>query len=149
MRSLNRPLAGKTGTTNESKDAWFIGFTPDLVVGVYIGFDQPQPLGKKETGSSVALPVFTSCMEEALKDIPARPFRVPPGVRMVRINAETGQRAQSGDERVIWEAFTSGTEPDDSITILESGGIRKMSKIPTGDTADPTASASTGTGGIY
>ncbi len=149
LRSLNRPLAGKTGTTNDSKDTWFMGFTPDMVVGVYIGFDQPAPLGKKETGSSVALPVFKSFMEEALKDVPARPFRVPPGVRMVRINADTGQRAKAGDERVIWEAFTSGTEPDDSITILESGGIRKMSKIPTGNTSDPTSSASTGTGGIY
>jgi penicillin-binding protein 1A len=149
LRSLGRPLGGKTGTTNESKDAWFIGFTPDLVIGVYVGFDQPMPLGKKETGSSVAVPIFKTFMEDALKDIPARPFRVPPGVRMVRINAKTGQRAKSGDERVIWEAFTSGTEPDDFITILESGGIRKMSKIPTGNTADPTASASTGTGGIY
>ncbi len=149
LRALNRPLAGKTGTTNDSKDTWFMGFTPDLVVGVYIGFDQPAPLGKKETGSSVALPVFKEFMEEALKDVPPKPFRVPPGVRMVRINGDTGQRAKAGDEHVIWEAFTSGTEPDDSITILESGGIRKMSKIPTGNTADPTASASTGTGGIY
>tara|TARA_R110002124_G_scaffold287216_2_gene471652 strand:+ start:72638 stop:75097 length:2460 start_codon:yes stop_codon:yes gene_type:complete len=149
LRSLNRPLGGKTGTTNESKDAWFIGFTPDLVVGVYVGFDQPMPLGKKETGSSVAIPIFKTFMEDALENTPARPFRVPPGVRMVRINAKTGQRAKSGDEHVIWEAFTSGTEPDDFITILESGGIRKMSKIPTGNTADPTASASTGTGGIY
>jgi penicillin-binding protein 1A len=149
LRSLHRPMGGKTGTTNDSKDAWFIGFTPDLVAGVYVGFDQPQPLGKRETGSSVALPVFKTFMENALEGVPARPFRVPSGVRMVRINAETGQRAKSGDERVIWEAFTTGSEPDDLITILESDGIRKMSKIPTGNTNDPTASASTGTGGIY
>jgi penicillin-binding protein 1A len=149
LRSLHRPMGGKTGTTNDSKDAWFIGFTPDLVAGVYVGFDQPQPLGKRETGSSVALPVFKTFMEDALEGVPPKPFRVPSGVRMVRINAETGQRAKSGDESVIWEAFTTGSEPDESITILESDGIRKMSKIPTGDTTDPTASASTGTGGIY
>ena len=111
LRTLNRPLAGKTGTTNESKDTWFLGFSPDLVVGVFIGFDDPRSMGKRETGSSVAVPVFKSFMEEALKDEPIVPFRIPPGIRNIQINAETGARAKPGDERIIWEAFTEGTQP--------------------------------------
>ncbi|MGB0720291.1 MAG: penicillin-binding protein 1A, partial [Bdellovibrionales bacterium] len=92
LKELNRPLAGKTGTTNESKDTWFIGFSPDLVVGVFVGFDEPRSLGKRETGSSAALPVFKSFMKAALKDEPLVPFRVPPGIRNVQINAATGAR---------------------------------------------------------
>ena len=93
LKSLGRPLAGKTGTTNESKDTWFMGFSPDLVVGVYVGFDEPRSLGKRETGSSVALPVFKEFMEKALKDEPILPFRIPDGIRNVQINANTGARA--------------------------------------------------------
>lgn len=112
--SLDRPLAGKTGTTNDSKDAWFIGFTPDLVVGVYTGFDEPKSLGKKETGASAALPVFKQFMEEAMKDIPPTPFRVPEGVRMVQVNAKSGQPTYAGDPDAIWEPFLAGTEPGTS-----------------------------------
>src|SRR5690606_10533709 len=97
LKELGRPLAGKTGTTNESKDSWFIGFSPDLVVGVFVGFDEPRSLGKRETGSSVAVPVFKDFMRGALKDAPVIPFRVPPGIRHVRINAATGARATPGD----------------------------------------------------
>ncbi|HRK97675.1 MAG TPA: penicillin-binding protein 1A [Alphaproteobacteria bacterium] len=111
LLSLGRPLAGKTGTTNDSKDAWFIGFTPDLVVGVFTGFDDPKPLGKKETGSSVALPIFKEFMEKALDQVSPTPFRVPSGVRMVQVNAKTGQRTYAGDPNAIWEPFLSGTEP--------------------------------------
>ena len=123
LKELNRPLAGKTGTTNESKDTWFIGFSPDLVVGAYLGFDEPRSLGKRETGSSAALPVFKSFMEEALKDEPLLPFRIPNGIRNVQINAETGARAQIGDQNVIWEAFTVGTEPTENMYILDGTGI--------------------------
>lgn len=126
LKDMNRPLAGKTGTTNESKDAWFIGFSPDLVVGVYVGYDDPKPLGGKETGASVAVPIFKEFMVEALKDAPILPFRVPPGVRQVQINAETGARARPGDKKVIWEAFVSGTEPTDKIYVLDGGGISQM-----------------------
>lgn len=127
IKSLNRPLAGKTGTTNESKDAWFVGFSPDLVVGVYAGFDDPRSLGKKETGSSVAVPIFKSFMEAALKDVPITPFRTPPGIRNVQINAETGQRANPGDQKVIWEAFVEGTEPSENMYILDGQGISLFS----------------------
>ncbi len=110
--SLDRPLAGKTGTTNDSKDAWFIGFTPDMVIGVYTGFDDPKSLGKKETGSSVALPVFKEFIEQAFENVPPTPFRVPSGVRMVQVNAKSGQRTYAGDPDAIWEPFLAGTEPN-------------------------------------
>jgi penicillin-binding protein 1A len=127
LKDLKRPLAGKTGTTNDSKDAWFVGFSPDLVVGVYVGYDEPKQLGGRETGASVAVPIFKDFMAEALKDAPIIPFRVPPGVRQVQINSETGARARPGDKRVIWEAFLAGTEPSDKIYILDGSGISLMS----------------------
>jgi penicillin-binding protein 1A len=127
LKELNRPLAGKTGTTNDSKDAWFIGFSPDLVVGVYVGYDDPARLGARETGGSVAVPIFKEFMQEALKDAPILPFRIPPGVRQVQINADTGARARPGDPRVIWESFVAGTEPTDRIYILDGNGISLMS----------------------
>ncbi len=126
LRSLNRPIAGKTGTTNDSRDAWFIGFTPNLVVGVYAGFDSPRSLGKRETGSSVAVPIFKDFMKEALKDKPPVPFRRPPGIRNIRINAETGVRARPGDKKVIWESFVKGTEPTEEMYILGENGISLM-----------------------
>ncbi len=111
LKELGRPLAGKTGTTNESKDAWFIGFSPDLVVGVFVGFDDPKSMGKRETGSSVAAPIWGEFMKDALKNTPPTPFRVPAGMKNVRVNAKTGRLANATDDNVIWEAFVSGTEP--------------------------------------
>lgn len=148
IRSLGRPLAGKTGTTNESKDAWFLGFSPDLVVGVFTGFDDPRSLGKRETGSSVAVPIFKSFMEEALKDEPILPFRIPPGIRQVQINAATGVRAQPGDEKVIWESFLVGTEPTDEMYILDGRGINLMPSFGV-EPGSEEEQAITGTGGLY
>jgi len=111
LKELNRPLAGKTGTTNKSKDAWFIGFSPDLVVGVFVGFDEPKSMGKRETGSSVAAPIWGAFMEEALEDVPPMPFRVPSGIKNVRVNPNTGKLASAADENAIWESFITGTEP--------------------------------------
>ena len=111
IASLNRPLAGKTGTTNDSNDTWFVGFSPDLVCGVFVGFDTPSSLGKRETGALVAAPAFKEFMGEALKDEPAIPFRIPPGIEMVRVNVATGQLARPGDRNVIYEPFKPGTEP--------------------------------------
>jgi penicillin-binding protein 1A len=110
-RVLHKPVAGKTGTSNDSRDAWFIGFTPDLVVGVYVGFDQPKSLGKHEQGASAALPIFIEIMQKALADKPATPFRVPPGVRLVRIDADTGLLPGPDTKKVILEAYIPGTEP--------------------------------------
>ncbi len=111
LKALGRPLAGKTGTTNKSKDTWFIGFSPDLVVGVFVGFDDPKSLGKRETGSSVAAPIWGAFMKDALKDTPPMPFRVPSGLKNMRVNIKTGRLAQASDANVIWEAFIPGTEP--------------------------------------
>lgn len=105
LRSLGRHLAGKTGTSNRNQDAWFVGFSPDLVVAVYVGFDVPRTLGRYETGAAAALPVFQSFMQEALKNKPDEPFRIPSGIKLVRINHNTGKPASPTDEAVIWEAL--------------------------------------------
>ncbi len=166
LKSLGFPLAGKTGTTNESKDAWFVGFTPDLVCGVFIGFDDPKPLGSHETGASVAVPVFSSFMSEAMKDKPGIPFRVPPGLRMVRVDPETEALAPPSNKNAIWEAFIPGTEPqegqvrpvlDGSVTGSAAEGAAaamglqpSVEVMPDGDiAAQPTSPATVGTGGLY
>jgi penicillin-binding protein 1A len=120
---LHMPLAGKTGTTNGPNDTWFEGFSPDLAVGVYVGFDDPRPLGPHEQGASVAAPIFTEFMAAALKDRPPVDFRIPPDIRLVRVDAETGRLAEPGDRTVIWEAFKPGTEPtpDEEDTVVEGG----------------------------
>jgi len=111
IASLGKVLAGKTGTTNDSEDTWFMGFSPDLVAGVFVGFDNPRTLGARETGASVAVPIFKEFMAEALKDKPQTPFRIPPGIRLVRVDAKTGRLATRGSSDVILEAFKPGTEP--------------------------------------
>jgi len=113
VSKVGKPLAGKTGTTNDGRDVWFVGFSPDLAAGVYIGFDQPRTLGEKATGGTLSAPIFRDFMTAALKDKPATPFRVAPGIRLVRVNYKTGQRVQPGDTgKIIWEAFRPGTEPN-------------------------------------
>ena len=105
LRGIKRHLAGKTGTTNDNKDAWFIGFSPNLVVGVYVGYDEPVSLGRIETGASAALPIFYDFMDNALKDVPDSDFRIPTGIKLVRINPKTGKLSKPGDETVITEAI--------------------------------------------
>ena len=105
LASLHKNLAGKTGTTNENKDAWFIGFSPDMVVGVYVGFDEPRTLGRIETGAAAALPIFYDFMKEALKNVPNLEFRVPQGIKFVRVNPNTGRPAGLNDRVVIMEAL--------------------------------------------
>ena len=129
IRAVGKPLAGKTGTTNESFDAWFIGFSPDLAVGVFVGFDKPRTLGKGETGSSVAAPIFRDFMTEALKEKPAIPFRIPSGIRLVRVNASSGALARPGDQKVILEAFKPGTEPDGGRVPVNGGAAQPA--VPT------------------
>ena len=99
---LGRPIAGKTGTTNDSFDAWFVGFTPDIVVGTYMGFDNPKNMGKDSTGASRSLPVFVEFMQHAMKDVPPKPFKIPNGVRFQKIDTRTGQPADDDtDEEYI------------------------------------------------
>ena len=173
LHDIDFPLAGKTGTTNDSKDAWFIGFTPDLVCGVYVGFDNPVPLGSKETGASVAVPIFREFITQAIKGKAPVPFRVPPGLRMVRVNPATETLATPSDKNAIWEAFIPGTEPeegqarpvlDGTIAGSASNGIVTPLHEDEGETPDipmkpgevvippqPAMQAPTisGTGGLY
>ncbi|HIJ64267.1 MAG TPA: PBP1A family penicillin-binding protein [Rhodospirillaceae bacterium] len=111
IAQVGKPLAGKTGTSNDSKDTWFVGFSPDLAVAVFVGFDDPLSLGNSETGASAAAPIFRDFMADALKDKPPTPFRVPPGIRLVRVNAATGRPAQPGDTNIIYEAFKPDAVP--------------------------------------
>ncbi|MCH8182140.1 MAG: penicillin-binding protein 1A [Proteobacteria bacterium] len=139
VRSVGKPLAGKTGTTNASQDAWFIGFSPDLAVGVYVGFDEPRTLGPREQGASVAAPIFRDFMVEALADEPNIPFRIPRSVRLVRIDYETGLPARNGSKSVILEAFRPGTEPSDAASaVLDDAGSFDAAEL-----------GSAGVGGLY
>ncbi len=122
-KSVGKIIAGKTGTTNSSYDSWFVGFSPDLVAGVYIGFDMPKSLGSDETGASVALPVFIDFMKQSLKDTPSTPFRVPSSVKFVKIDRETG-RSPSGStpkDRVFFEALKLTDNIDESSSSEENG----------------------------
>lgn len=121
---LGRPLGGKTGTTNDFKDGWFMGFSPDLVAGVYVGYDNPKPLAG-EAGGTVAAPIFRDFMEIALKDETIVPFRIPEGVTLSPVNRDTGEPSYIGAPDFILEAFRPGTEPrlgDLSSTIRVGGG---------------------------
>jgi penicillin-binding protein 1A len=145
IAAVGKPLAGKTGTTNDNFDNWFVGFSPDLAVGVYVGFDTPHTLGSRETGASSAAPIFQEFMEKALKGQPAIPFRIPPGIRLVRVNSKTGQPTSPDDRNVILEAFKPGTEPNGQRAVLDgSAGDGDMSG---GTPAE--RSAPVGTGGLY
>jgi len=143
LSRLGIPLAGKTGTTNDGKDSWFVGFTPDLVAGVYVGFDQPRTLGPRETGSSVAAPIFGAFMAEAVDPEGVPPFRIPPGVSLVRIDPATGALSPPGTPGGIWEAYRPGTEPTSTTNVAGTG--------PGGDGSfgQPTSAATQGTGGLY
>ena len=138
VRAVGRPLAGKTGTTNESRDAWFVGFSPDLAVGVYVGFDNPRSLGPREQGASVAAPIFRDFMALALADEPRIPFRIPQGVRLVRISLASGLPAGPDDELVILEAYRPGTEPSADLKPVLDG----LESVAAADLAG-------GVGGLY
>ena len=138
-RRVGKPLAGKTGTTNDYMDALFYGFSPDLVVGIWVGFDTPKSLGVGEAGGSVGAPIFTDFMEKALEDEPALPFRIPPGVRLVQVDHDTGDLPTAATSQVIVEAFRPGTEPgarfDEDEPFSISGNTRVSNDRQ--DIADP------------
>jgi penicillin-binding protein 1A len=140
VKSVGKPLAGKTGTTNDAKDVWFVGFSPDLAVGVYLGYDKPRSLGSSATAGQYAAPIFRDFMAAALKDKPATPFRVPPGVKLIRINAGSGLRA-GNEGAAILEAFKPGTAPPDNYSVIGLGGG--------GVTPEAERAAGAGTGGLY
>lgn len=147
LRDLGKPVAGKTGTSNDSFDTWFMGFSPDLAVGVFVGYDTPRDMGKRETGASVAVPIWRDFMAEALKNQPNVQFRVPPGVRLVRVQADTGLPAQPGDRRVILEAFRPGTEPSGERNVLDGSLYEREAISGAGGSAGDAPTA--GTGGLY
>ncbi|MEG3619171.1 penicillin-binding protein 1A [Magnetovibrio sp. PR-2] len=141
VRAVGKPLGGKTGTTNDALDAWFIGFSPDLAVGVFTGFDEPRSLGPREQGASVASPIFRDFMKGALEKQKPIPFRIPPGIHMVRVNATTGLPT-NGKRGVILEAFKPGTVPTSNTQVLGGPGT------PGTESASGEAPAA-GTGGLY
>ncbi len=144
IHTLGKPLAGKTGTTNDNRDAWFVGFSPDLAVGVYVGYDDNRSLGTNETGGRVAAPIFRAFMKSALESTMPPPFRIPPAVSLVRINAKTGKLARPVDETVILEAFKIGTEPSRNSKQAVVRGAER-----TGSERGQGATVGAGTGGLY
>ncbi|MBK6298434.1 MAG: transglycosylase domain-containing protein [Sphingomonadales bacterium] len=121
LRDMNRPLFGKTGTTSGPTNVWFVGGSPDLVAGLYMGYDTPRSMGGYAQGGTVAVPIFRDFAQKALKDVPIIPFRAPPGIRMIRIDRASGKRVfgtwPTSDPKapVIWEAFKPESEPRRSI----------------------------------
>jgi penicillin-binding protein, 1A family len=142
VKSVGKPLAGKTGTTNEAKDVWFVGFSPDLAVGIYLGYDRPRSLGNSATAGQYAAPIFRDFMTLALDGKPATPFRVPPGIKLIRVDLATGQRAGSGG-RTILEAFKPGTAPPDGYLVGYSDAA------PESYGAAPPGAVGSGSGGLY
>ena len=122
VRSVGKPVAGKTGTTNDEKDVWFIGFSPDLAVGVYLGYDKPRHIGRGATGGHLAAPIVAEFLKVALADKPAVPFKVPAGIKLIRVDSRSGMRAGGGEGRVILEAFKPGTAPPDTYSGLGYDG---------------------------
>lgn len=119
VRSINRPVAGKTGTTDDMRDAWFMGFTPSLVTGVWVGFDKEKTLGKEEVGGRAAAPIWLYFMEKALLGKPVEIFPVPEGIIFTRVERATGQPANTASQTAIFECFIDNTPPDE-------GGVEKQ-----------------------
>ncbi|MDE2577820.1 MAG: penicillin-binding protein 1A [Hyphomicrobiales bacterium] len=155
INNLGRHLAGKTGTTNDAKDLWFVGYSPDLAVGVYIGFDRPRSMGDQAQAAIYAAPIFRDFMALALKDKPDAPFRVPPGIKLISVDPKTGMRASGAGS--ILEAFKPGTAPPDSYSYVSdsaprpapqrSGGGRSGGGASSGGDVDRAVGS--GTGGLY
>jgi penicillin-binding protein 1A len=134
VRQVGKHLAGKTGTTNEAKDVWFVGFSANLAVGVYMGYDRPRSLGSSATAGQYAAPIFRDFMMTALKDKPDVPFRVPAGIKLISVDAKTGMRSSGGG--TIMEAFKPGTAPPDNFALIDGGPMGEQT-------------IGTGTGGLY
>jgi len=139
VKAVGKPIAGKTGTTNEFRDAWFEGFSPDLAAGVYVGYDEPDSLGKDETGGHVAAPIFRDFMIAALKNTPAIDFRIPPGLRLYRVSAATGLPI-SGSATAIYEAYKPGTEPGKKPDTGSQANSAAEDGAPTDGVGDAAAS---------
>jgi len=148
LKEVGKPIAGKTGTSNEAKDLWFVGFSPDLVVGLYVGYDKPRSLGRTAQAGHTAAPIARDFMKLALADKPAIPFKIPAGIKLVRVDAKSGMRAAPGQTGgVILEAFKPGTAPSDNygdIGVADADG-RPLLPSPEAD----RSLFRPGTGGLY
>jgi len=133
-KSLGRPIAGKTGTTNEFINAWFIGGTPNLVTGVFVGFDDRRSLGETESGAHAALPIWINFMREALKQVPVVPFAIPDGISFVKVDPSTGLlNGEQEDQAGNVEIFTKGSEPTQAAQRrLDPIDFYKLDQIPEG-----------------
>ncbi len=125
----DRDVAGKTGTTNDEKDAWFVGYTPNLVAGLYIGFDTPTPLGRAGTGGGLAAPIFGKFLAEAAKLTPPAKFHVPEGMQLIAVNRKTGMASSEGGADTIVEAFKPGTGPADTFQVIGDGEYMTQDQI--------------------
>ncbi len=148
VAELGRHIAGKTGTTNDEKDAWFIGYTPNLVVGLYLGYDKPRSLGRGTTGGGLSAPVFKDFMRAALEGTPNVDFKVPDGMNLVSIDRKTGMQATPGQPGTIMEAFKPGTGPADSYWVI---GMGEDGSNGYGEALSPQANQAiqSGGGGLY
>jgi penicillin-binding protein 1A len=144
-RAIDNPIAGKTGTTNDYRDAWFVGFTPDLVCGVYVGYDQPRNLGRSSTGGQLAAPIFIEFMKQALADVPPLPFPVPEGMTFITINRKTGLAVSSEGPNTILEAFKPGLGPPNRYSVIggETATLRQR------NAPKPQPGIVRGSGGLY
>ena len=159
LQVVGKPVAGKTGTSNDERDAWFIGFTPDLTVGVYVGYDNPKPMGKGRTGGELAAPIVADFMQLALRNKAAVPFRVPRAIELIPIHVNTGKRGVFGTEGVILEAFKPGDEPPANTTVIGTGSkpaakrgdgvVLVPAKQPPKPAAVPDAGLTASDGGLY
>ncbi len=132
-KSLGRPIAGKTGTTNDYTDAWFIGYTPNLAVGVWVGFDDIRTLGETESGAHAALPIWIEFMTEALKKVQVMPFEIPDDIQFVRVDPSTGLLAADQGDRAVVELFSKGTEPTQSAPVrIDPTDFYKLDQVQDG-----------------
>ena len=138
LRDLKLTLAGKTGTTNKNMDAWFLGFTSKIVIGVYVGFDEPASLGRYETGAKTALPIFKKFIKNVVKKKEALPFKIPKNINLVMVDVETGLRPNINTKKIIYESFKSKghfmvdlekSSSTDTLGFNDSENIRKIFKF--------------------
>lgn len=152
VATLGVPIAGKTGTTNDEKDVWFVGFTPNIVTGVFLGYDTPKPMGYGETGGGLAAPIFIDFMKVALQGKPAAEFHPPPGMVFQTVDKKTGRVAEDGAPGAIVEAFKPGTGPcEGNCTVIDDN---EMAELPAGEadkglTPQLRQKLLSNTGGLY
>ena len=146
VAELGVPIAGKTGTTNESKDVWFVGYTPDLVTGVFIGYDNPAPLGPRATGGGLAAPIFIDFMRAALEGTNPVDFRIPDGMTQIMVDRRTGMEAPAGGEGTILEAFKPGTGPSNVYEVI---GMDSVAAAPPAPSQQVERAIMSGAGGLF